>query len=63
MEYSGELSWRIGHTEEQMLLKVFYWQESGFSYNPLAAPSEIDHDVLYREGLNHNVSFCYFFHL
>ncbi|XP_073827940.1 misato mitochondrial distribution and morphology regulator [Musca autumnalis] len=29
-------------------------QESGFSYDSSAGPSEICHDVLYREGVNHN---------
>lgn len=34
-------------------------QESSFSYNPEDAPSEISHDVLYREGVNLNRQVTY----
>ncbi|XP_004519976.1 protein misato [Ceratitis capitata] len=34
-------------------------QESSFSYNPEDAPSEINHDVLYREGVNLNKQVTY----
>lgn len=31
-------------------------QEAGFNYDPTSAPSEINHDVLYREGQDYRVS-------
>ncbi|XP_054729635.1 protein misato [Anastrepha obliqua] len=34
-------------------------QESSFNYNPEGAPSEINHDVLYREGVNLNRQVTY----
>lgn len=32
-------------------------QEAGFNYDPTSVPSDINHDVLFREGQDYRVSF------
>ncbi|CAH0382369.1 unnamed protein product [Bemisia tabaci] len=44
---------QFGH--QSNFVGAHWWniQESGFIYDPTSPPSEINHDVLYREGINH----------
>lgn len=36
-----------------------FLKESGFSYDPNATPSDVDHDLLYREGVDYKVKLKY----
>lgn len=48
MEYSGETGYISVYVIESH--SKFFLQESQFNYDPLADPSDINHDVLFREG-------------
>lgn len=50
------LTLQFGHYPNYIGTHWWNIQEAGFNYNPNDVPSEINHDVLYREGLTSKVS-------
>lgn len=52
------LTLQFGHYANFVGTHWWNLQEQGFEYNG-TSPTEINHDVLYREGLNNQVTLLY----